>query len=328
MKAYQFTSKLKEDLAQLLEQKHALGYPYVVSGQILAEFDRFCCRHFPDAETITPELAKAWAVIKPTEKPESFRNRMAPVRELARHMRRKGKEACVIPNGIVPRESQRHMPHIFTMEELAAFFHAADSQPVMPGSTLRHLQIPVIFRIMYACGLRPNEARLIRTADLSRDCGTLSIPESKGHKDRIVRLPDGLAGICRAYRGHLETRFPGSGFFFPCQRYGGRHYSAGWLTDAFHRCWEDAALGGGCGSRPRPYDLRHTFATHRLYQWMAEGKDLSVCLPYLSAYMGHADFSATAYYIHLVPEIFSEMSGMDRNRFEGLIPEVPHEDKR
>lgn len=328
MTGHRFSSKLKEYLKQLLEQKHALGYPYEVSGRILLEFDRFCLRNFPEAETITPELARAWAVIKPTEKPESFRNRMAPVRELARHMGRSGKEACIIPKGIVPRESQRHIPHIFTHEELIKFFRAADSQPAMSGSMLRHLQIPVIFRIMYACGLRPNEARLIRTADLSRDCGTLFIPESKGHKDRMVALPAGLDSLCSVYRKHLESKFPDSEFFFPCQRHGGRHYSAGWLIDTFRRCCEDAGIDAMNGVRPRPYDFRHTFATHRLYQWMAEGKDLSVCLPYLSAYMGHADFSATAYYIHLVPEILSGMSGMDRNRFENLIPEVPYEDKR
>lgn len=326
MTEYQFSSKLKGYLEQLLEQKRSLGYPYKVSGQTLAAFDRFCLKYFPDAETITPELARAWAVIKPTEKPSSFQNRIAPVRELARHMDRIGIEACVIPKGIGPRESQRRLPHIFTSEELEKFFRAADSQPVLSGSCLRHLQIPVIFRLMYACGLRPNEVRLIRTADLSQDSCTLFIPESKGHKDRIVSLPAELARLCSVYRQHLESNFPGSEFFFPCQRYGGRPYSAGWLIDILRRCWEDAGITT-VPCRPRPYDFRHTFATHRLYQWMADGKDLSVCLPYLSAYMGHAYFSSTAYYIHLVPEIFSRMSGMDRNSFESLIPEVPHEDK-
>ena len=48
-------------------------------------------------------------------------------------------------------------------------------------------------------------------------------------------------------------------------------------------------------------------------------------LPYLSAYMGHANFSHTAYYIHLTPEIFLHMSQMDLSRFENLIPEVAYE---
>ena len=63
MTGHQFTSRLKEDMEGLLEQKHALGCPYIVSGRILLEFDRFCQEHFPDAETITPELARAWSCI-------------------------------------------------------------------------------------------------------------------------------------------------------------------------------------------------------------------------------------------------------------------------
>ena len=58
---------------------------------------------------------------------------------------------------------------------------------------------------------------------------------------------------------------------------------------------------------------------------MKEGRKLDNCLPYLSAYMGHAHFEHTAYYIHLVPEFFPQMSQMDMNRFSSLIPEVRHE---
>lgn len=323
-----FSSRLKIYIEQLLQQKHSLGSPYETSGRILFEFDQFCQRFFPDAETVTPELAKAWAVIKPTEKPASFRNRMAPVRELARYMNRNGIEACIIPLELAPKEGQRHLPHIFTPDELKLFFNAADSQPVVSCSRLRHLQIPVIFRFMYACGLRPNEARQIRSRDLDITNATLFIPESKGHKDRMVMLPAELARICSLYLKHLTAEFPGSEFFFPCQRHGGKPYNAGWLIQVFRRCWEDAGLGSVPGNAPRPYDFRHTFATHRLYKWMKEKKDLSTCLPYLSAYMGHADFSNTAYYIHLVPEFFAEMSGMDMGCCESLIPEVPYEDKR
>lgn len=58
---------------------------------------------------------------------------------------------------------------------------------------------------------------------------------------------------------------------------------------------------------------------------MKEKKDLGIMLPYLSAYMGHTQFSSTAYYIHLVPDFFADMSGMDLNAFGGLIPEVSDE---
>jgi hypothetical protein len=58
---------------------------------------------------------------------------------------------------------------------------------------------------------------------------------------------------------------------------------------------------------------------------MKQEKDLMSMLPYLSAYMGHSHISHTAYYIHLVPEFFAEMSGMDMNLYSSLIPEVPYE---
>jgi hypothetical protein len=55
---------------------------------------------------------------------------------------------------------------------------------------------------------------------------------------------------------------------------------------------------------------------------MKEGKDIEAMLPYLSAYMGHERFSDTAYYIHLVPEIYPHMSQMDFASYEKLLPEV------
>jgi integrase len=57
-------------------------------------------------------------------------------------------------------------------------------------------------------------------------------------------------------------------------------------------------------------------------KWMDEGRDLFTWLPYLSAFMGHADFSRTAYYIHLLPERLVKTSAIDWARFSNLIPEV------
>jgi len=49
---------------------------------------------------------------------------------------------------------------------------------------------------------------------------------------------------------------------------------------------------------PRPYDLRHAFAVHRLSRWYGEGADLHARLPWLSAYMGHVDIIGTESYVH------------------------------
>jgi integrase/recombinase XerD len=54
---------------------------------------------------------------------------------------------------------------------------------------------------------------------------------------------------------------------------------------------------------PRPYDLRHAFAVHRLTAWYREGVDLNARLPWLSAYMGHVNVLGTEVYLHATPEL-------------------------
>jgi integrase len=59
-----------------------------------------------------------------------------------------------------------------------------------------------------------------------------------------------------------------------------------------------------------------------MMKWLDENADLHAMLPYLSTYMGHTNFSDTAYYIHLLPENLVRSAAVDWDRFSGLIPEV------
>ena len=99
-------------------------------------------------------------------------------------------------------------------------------------------------------------------------------------------------------------------------------YTKQWLVKSFRDTRKQAGIYGNGETPPRLYDFRHTFATHRLYQWMREGKDVTALLPYLRAYMGHMEFSDTYYYIHLVPGLLESMSGKKYTLFNRLLPEV------
>jgi integrase len=127
--------------------------------------------------------------------------------------------------------------------------------------------------------------------------------------------------MCRKYDLIAEMKTPDRVYFF--QSPTGEAYTHGWLTAKFHQCWkisENSSARGTCV----PYDFRHNFATQMLMRWVEEGKDLNALLPYLSAYMGHASFSATFYYVHLLPE---RLSKMDFTRAGSIIPEVEYEEK-
>ncbi|MCD2346147.1 tyrosine-type recombinase/integrase [Clostridium guangxiense] len=316
---YIFSSHFKEHIRGLVDQKHLLGYPYEESERILYNFDQFCIKNFDTEVNLTKEIGLAWAQINHSEKNNSFRNRLMPIRELARYMNRIGIEAYIIPVDLV-KKGQRYIPHIYTKEELSSFFNVLDQIPYKRKFPLRHLVIPVIFRVIYCCGLRPSEARKLKVCNVNLKNGRLNILESKGHKDRVVILADDVLDLCKKYYKVKQLIFPQSEYFFPSSD--GSMYTKGWMEKTFRICWVNTGIQRSRGNPPRVYDFRHTFATNRLYKWLNEGKDLTACLPYLSAYMGHAQLSDTAYYIHLVPEFFPQMAQMDINKFECLIPEV------
>lgn len=68
---------------------------------------------------------------------------------------------------------------------------------------------------------------------------------------------------------------------------------------------------------PRPYDLRHTFAVHRLTRWYRQGADLQARLPWLSAYMGHIDIMGTETYLTATPALLGLAGNRFRRRYLG-----------
>ena len=80
---------------------------------------------------------------------------------------------------MLPRPA-RYVPHIYTGQELAAIFAQSDRCRYSPEAPSRHLVMPVLFRTIYACGLRASEARLLRPGDVEVSAGVLQIRNAKG----------------------------------------------------------------------------------------------------------------------------------------------------
>ena len=133
---YTYKSELKEYIHGFLNQKHALGYPYIASERILKSFDAFCFEYYSAAKNITAEVGNTWAIIRPNEKSVSFQNRLAPIRELARYINRLGIDSYIIPFKLSPKIKDKHIPYIFTDEELRLFFKAADSLKINNSTSI------------------------------------------------------------------------------------------------------------------------------------------------------------------------------------------------
>ena len=318
-----FESLFAERLRGFVQQKNAVGFPYHEPSRLLLDFDQFCLDRFPSETVLTKEICLAWAVRKDTEGNNTFRIRLMPVREFARYLNRCGELAFVLtPN--FAKKGPRHIPHIYSEEEITMLWDIFDHLRPRKGYPIRHFVFPTLIRLLYCCGLRPCEARKLRVADVDLEKGRLDIVESKGHKSRIVMMADDVTEICQRYNETVSKIMPGRELFFPDSN--GNIYGKVGLEKAFRIAKAKAGIGTSGEHSPRLYDFRHTFATHRLYQWMHEGKDVTAMLPYLSAYMGHAQLSDTYYYIHLVPGLFETMAGFDYSASEHLLPEVEYDE--
>lgn len=314
-----FISRFAKQMGDMLDFKEALGYSRSSYHKFLLNFDRFCSRHFPGQSTLTKEIVMEWGRLKPGENANGVKRRLIAVREFGKYLNSVGIQSYVVPTGMIG-SFKPFTPYIYTESELSAFFQAADHIPTHKNSSMRQFTIPVLFRLLYCCGLRPGEVRHIKRTDINLETGHLFIREAKMHKDRTVVVSPDMLALCRSYDTLINTVFADREYFF--QNPEGNPYTADWIQDQFRRCWNLSGISAFHGSRPRVYDFRHNYATRMLQKWMDEGKDVYTHLPYLSAYMGHSDFSETAYYIHLLPGRLVQTPAIDWSRFDVLIPEV------
>jgi len=187
--------------------------------------------------------------------PRPLQGLAAPIRELARWLGRRGVAAYLLPTAALPRPA-RYVPHLYTDRELAALFTQTDRCHYCCQVPLRHLVMPVLFRTIYACGLRCSEARLLHVEDVDLDAGILQIRDAKGGKDRQLPVSEPLGARLAGYHTQLAGGPARREWFFPGS--GGRPLTLGNVGHNFRRfLWQARISHGGRGHGPRVHDLRH-----------------------------------------------------------------------
>jgi integrase/recombinase XerD len=309
-------------ITALAAEKRAVGYKYDAEERVLTRFEAFCRTEFPGLDTVTKASAEAWitAARERGARPATLQGLAAPVRELARWLGRRGTAAYILPARMLPRPA-RYVPHIYTGRELADLFAATDRCRYSAEVPFRHLVMPVLFRTVYACGLRVSEARLLRPGDVDISTGVLQIRDAKGGKDRQVPVSGPLRDRLAGYRARMDGQ-PGWEWFFP----GGSAGQPLALLNVYKNfrrfLWQARISHGGRGHGPRVHDLRHTFAVNNLRSWFAAGEDAAALLPVLQAYMGHSTIGDTAYYLRLTAESYPQIAARVQRELGGIVPPV------
>jgi integrase/recombinase XerD len=252
---YTFKSLLGPCIKNFISHKHALGYPYHSPARTLYHFDLLAAERFPEENTITQEMCSAWILKKPGEHPNGLLKRITPLRQLSKYMKGLGYDVYVIPNHI-PNKQIKYEAHIYTDAELKAFFNAIDHCPASPLSPTARYIIPIIFRMLYCCGLRSSEARLLKKEDVSLETGKIIIRASKGWKARIVYMSEDLLAVCRDYDSIMESILPDRYSFFPNRS--GHFFNYSVTGYWFHKFWDKLPESKvAMGNPARVHDFRY-----------------------------------------------------------------------
>jgi integrase/recombinase XerD len=162
-----------------IKYKHSNGYVYVTAEYSLKKYVSFSSVTAP--EEVIPSKATVNAFLDLSNKTlGSLYNIASVLREFCRYLFSIGYgDAYIVPLKKVhlPPPVQ---PYLFTVEEIEAFFRQCDGISINPYYKTRHIVLPAMYRLLYCCGLRCKEVRILPTENVCLDCNYIDVLQSKG----------------------------------------------------------------------------------------------------------------------------------------------------
>jgi integrase/recombinase XerD len=312
----EFTSPLATDLEAFLAFKRSLGCHYVRAEFTLRSFDRFLSSYSQRRRTWNlGQAIFAWIASKPDRKTFTTSQYVSVFRQLYKFLRRQpGRARIREPNWPRLPTTSDFIPHVLSVEDIKSLLHLVNDLERPPFR--RHLYRALLL-VLYCTGMRFGEPLRLRIQDVDIDSGLLFVAESKG-RSRWVPFSRALARELERYmverRAFASVR-PQDSFFVGKNRQALRVNTA---SETIRQLFRRAGLKPTSGRvGPRPYDLRATFAVHRLTRWYRQGVDLHARLPWLSAYMGHDGILGTEKYLNATPELLALAGDRFRRRVLG-----------
>ena len=292
-------SPLRQALADYLAVRRALGYKLAYAEKLLGQF----VSHLENAGagTVTTAEAVAWAVL-PGGSPWWHAQRLSMVRGFAAHLHAADPAAEIPPPHLIPARTPRATPYLYSAAEVAALMAATFTL----SSPLRAATYQTLIGLLAATGMRVGEAIRLDRTDFDSAVGVLTVRNSKFGKSRLVPLHPTTTTALAGYLRLRDQLHPGPSdpavFISP----------AGTRLDYsnVHATWRLLVRRAGLrprspNCRPRPHDLRHSFAVASLLDAYAAGQDGQARLALLATYLGHVNPAATYWYLSAAPELLA-----------------------
>jgi len=215
---------------------------------------------------------------------------------------------------LLPARRPRVAPYIYSPADITALMSATETlKPPFHATTFK-----TVIGLIATTGLRVGEVLALDRQDVDLADGALHV-RARQHKQREVPLHETTTVALREYARLRDQRWPNpvtSAFFLNTR--GGRLTGIS-IYKSFPVLIREAGLEGkGMRVRPRPHDLRHTFAVRTLLDWYRSGENVDRRMPELSTVLGHSDPTSSYWYLEAVPELMALISARLERTWEVL----------
>jgi integrase/recombinase XerD len=295
------TIDMRGALADYLDLRRSLGFGMRRDEKLLAQFISYLEQH--GTSVITVANALAWAKLPTAGSAGWLGMRLSMVRGFAAYLHTLDPAVEVPPRGLLPGRGRRTVPYLYSNADIAALFAAAQRL----RTPHRTATIQTLVGLLAVTGMRIGEVLALDDNDFDPIAGLLVIRHGKFGKTRQIPLHPSTITAIDTYR-HLRDqtfRHPVSSALLVSQT--GTRLLVFNVGQTFAKLVRRAGLTARSPScRPRPHDLRHSFAVATLLDWYRDGDDIAARMPLLSTYLGHVSPANTYWYLHAAPELMAQ----------------------
>ena len=292
---------LEAILSDYLAVRRALGVQLERPEKLLRQF--LCHLRERGLEQITVEAIVEWVRLPETPSPGWLGMRMNAVRGFAAFCHGLDPVHQLPPRGVLSGSGKRATPYLYSAAEIDALCHAAGA---LRGE-VRQATYRTLIRLLAATGMRIGEAAALDVGDFDRQQGVLTVREAKFDRHRLLPLHPSTTEALVTYRQQFERAHPHPGTPALLASGSGTRLLTVNIGATFRQLVRLAGLGPrSANCRPRPHDLRHTFAVRTLIDWYRDGAPVEPRLPLLSTYLGHTSPVHTYWYLQAAPELMAE----------------------
>ena len=290
LNSYNFKSIFQNELNYFIKYKRSLGLKYEKEISRLRYIDNILYNLNIKSKKITKEV-----FYKLTERNnmhgENYARQYGVTKDFCKFLISNGYKNIYYENKKFD-VINNYKPVIFSDDEIILLFRTMDeykNQYIDKKYYKLYYSYSILFRLLYACGLRVSEVVKITISDIHFSENTINIIDSKRHISRLIVFSNSMKICLENYTKLFNIE---NGLLFKNSR--NKMISC----ESIRRYYDKILKSCNLNNKSRVHDLRHCFCNKALNQMLEKGYDENVVIVYLYKYMGHKTIVETEYYIH------------------------------